>query len=98
MSEGWFQDVFEKNEEFFNQPALNAATPYSQLDKLAEELEELRHDHSLEEAADVMVCLMGFLIKSNYSMWEFLEALDEKSDVNLARTWAIQPNGTYKHQ
>jgi hypothetical protein len=93
----WFEDLWEKNYEFFNQAALNAATPESQLDKLAEELAELRDDHSIEEGADVAVCLIGFFIKSGYECWQFLEALEAKTDVNLARTWKLQPEGFYKH-
>lgn len=93
----WFEDIWELNYEFFDKPELAAATPYSQLDKLAEELEELRGDHSIEEAADVMVCLIGFLIKSSMEPWEFLQALEDKTTKNLARTWKHQANGTYQH-
>lgn len=97
VSTGWFDELWDRNYEFFNQAALNAASPDSQLDKLAEELQELREDHTAEEAADVMVCLIGFLIKSDISMWEFLEALDDKTEINLARKWTLQPEGFYRH-
>lgn len=94
----WFYDLWEQNEDFFDQPALGAATPESQLEKLGHELEELKSDiGDDEEAADIMVCLIGFCIKRGMSVEDFLEALQRKTTKNLSRRWMLQPNGTYQH-
>jgi hypothetical protein len=92
-----FSRIWKGNVRFFEQPALAAATPESQLRKLRAELDELEVDHSVEEAADVMVCLIGFLIKKDYTIFDFLMALAKKTRINLARKWQLQNDGTYQH-
>lgn len=65
--------------------------------KAAHEAEEFRADPSLEEAADVLMCLIGALDYRGHSIADLAAAVAAKVEVNKMRTWAQQPDGSWQH-
>lgn len=65
--------------------------------KCAKEAREFAEDPCLEEAADVLICVLGWLALAGHSADDLLAAAEQKMTTNLARTWQQQPDGTYQH-
>ena len=70
--------------------------------KLAEEVAEFLEaehdtDAKLLEAADVFIVVATQLTYEGYTMEDLAHAVQEKLLINLARTWAKNPDGTVSH-
>lgn len=65
--------------------------------KLVKEAIELAEDPSLAEAADVLICLLGWTGLNGFSPADLIEAANAKMKVNLGRTWVRCEDGTYQH-
>ena len=65
--------------------------------KCAKEAREFADEPSLEEAADVLTCLLGWLHLAGHEVIDLLAASHSKMAVNLARTWEKQSDGTWQH-
>jgi hypothetical protein len=55
--------------------------------KLLKEAAEFAEAPSLEEAADVMICLLGHVLGLGYTIEQLAGAILAKSTVNRVRTW-----------
>lgn len=67
--------------------------------KLAKEAAELAADPtSLEEMADVLLCIAGVQIRNGWSDADLLDAVRAKIEINRARIWDQQPDGTWQHR
>ena len=65
--------------------------------KAAHEAQELADDPSLEEFADVLICLVGTALAHGWTEDDVAAAVLDKVAVNSARTWAQEPDGTWQH-
>lgn len=65
--------------------------------KAAHEAHEFAEDPSLEELADVLICLIGAADHRGWSQDDIAHAVSAKVKVNQARTWAQQADGTWQH-
>lgn len=65
--------------------------------KLPEEVQEFIEDPCLEEAADVLICVLVELHQRGFHSQQLLDAVEAKMKVNLERTWTRQEDGTYHH-
>lgn len=65
--------------------------------KTAHEAQELAEEPSLEEFADVVICLVGTALHHGWSEAEVARAVMSKVSINSARTWAQEPDGTWQH-
>lgn len=65
--------------------------------KAVHEALEFAVQGDLEEAADVLICLLGALDHQGYSVSDLAQAVYTKTEVNRGRTWARQPDGTWQH-
>ena len=67
--------------------------------KLAKEAAELAaNPTSVEEMADVLLCVAGIQVRNGWSDADLLAAVAAKIEINRARTWARQPDGTWQHR
>lgn len=92
------EEVWDLSRDLFDNAPFNAATPDSQALKTLHEAQEFQENPSLEEAADILVCLAGWLIKSNYTWDDLVDAWGEKTIVNINRKWIRQEDGTFQHE
>jgi predicted house-cleaning noncanonical NTP pyrophosphatase (MazG superfamily) len=88
------EQLFERFKSFSEKTFVGAETQ-SYLNKLEEEVAELKEDPNIEELADCMLVLVGM---SRFIEGDLKEALREKILKNEGRTWAQMPDGTYHHQ
>lgn len=65
--------------------------------KALHEAEELVAAPTPEEAADVLICLMGWAHRSGHGWDDVLTAAEQKMQVNFARSWRQKPDGTWQH-
>lgn len=65
--------------------------------KLEEEFSEFLDNPSIEEASDLFLLLIGWLTVTNKDFADLLLAAEEKSRVNLGRTWELGDNGVHHH-
>jgi hypothetical protein len=65
--------------------------------KAMHEAQELAVEPSLEELADVIICLVGTAIQHGWFEDDITEAVKAKLAVNKARPWLKQPDGTWQH-
>jgi hypothetical protein len=65
--------------------------------KLAKEAVEFADDPSLEEAADILICLAAAAREQGWTLWDLAEAVERKNAINADRTWQQQDDGTYQH-
>lgn len=65
--------------------------------KVAHEAAELAENPCLEEAADVLVCLVGTALAQHWTLEDLAAAVRAKVLVNWSRTWEQQPDGTWQH-
>src|SRR5664279_1763293 len=87
---------------------LGAQTPRSAALKVRYEAEELviacfdetyqTPDRCLNEAADVLITLIGYLYRSGVSWRQLVRVANAKMAVNESRVWTAQPDGTYQHR
>lgn len=67
--------------------------------KLVEEARELSEDpRSLEEMADVLICLRGVMIHNHWTWLDVARAVREKNLINLGRKWIQNSDGTWGKQ
>jgi hypothetical protein len=70
-------------------------TPHGTLLKIEEELVELRKDPDDPfEVADIIIAAIAYSVTKGWSISRYVA---EKMDINEARTWAIQPDGSFHH-
>ena len=65
--------------------------------KTIKEATELADDPSLEELADVYICLVGVSLQNGWSMRDVAAAIEAKNAINEGRTWHRLPDGTWQH-
>lgn len=65
--------------------------------KLPEEVQEFIEDPSLDEAADVLLCVLIELRQRGYDLVQLLVVAETKMNLNLLREWEVQPDGTIHH-
>jgi predicted house-cleaning noncanonical NTP pyrophosphatase (MazG superfamily) len=65
--------------------------------KTLHEAEEFAAEPSLEELADVMICLMGAAQHRGWTLDEMSQAVAAKLSVNQERTWYQKLDGTWQH-
>lgn len=65
--------------------------------KALNEAVEFAVEGDIAEAADVLLCLVGALDHQGYSISDLAEAVAAKVQVNRARTWQQQDDGTWQH-
>ena len=59
--------------------------------------QELADDPSPEEAADLLICLVGICLSHGWTVGDLADAVEAKVVVNAARRWSQQPDGTWQH-
>ena len=65
--------------------------------KCAKEAREFAEEPSLDEAADVLTCVLGWVHLAGHDVHALLAASHTKMAINNARTWQQQPDGTWQH-
>lgn len=65
--------------------------------KAAHEALELAEEPSLEELADVAICLVGTSLQHGWSTSDIADAIMAKVAVNAERTWGQTPDGSWQH-
>ena len=65
--------------------------------KAAHEAAEFARAPSAEEAADVLICLLGWAELNGLSAASIVAEAEVKMQINLARTWELQQDGTWQH-
>ena len=65
--------------------------------KAAHEALELAAEPSLEEVADVLICLVGVVVHRRWSFSDVADAVNRKVAVNAAWMWEQRPDGTWQH-
>lgn len=73
------------------------STPEAYALKMGKEALEFRESPSLEEGADVVLCLLGWLDLEGHSVYDLFDAIEAKIIKNMTRTWTRLPDGTYQH-
>lgn len=66
--------------------------------KTAHEAVELAANPTLEEWADVAICLVGTAIGQRWELGELARAVAVKVAVNRGRRWVQQSDGTWQHE
>lgn len=90
-------DVWRNAKTLFTEWPFNENTAENQVTKLAAEAAEFVENPSEEEAADILVVLLGWQIKQGRTLNDLLAATDRKLKVNMARRWRRMPDGTLQH-
>lgn len=54
-------------------------------------------DTALVEAADVLICLIGWAHGTQVTLDQIIRAAHKKMEINLARNWRQQSDGTWQH-
>lgn len=98
-----FEDIFKRHQ-------LIAITKWplcsqsSDLEKLNNELDELKlaivhetSDEQLLEYIDCLLCLISSLIRGGFSIEQLRQRMAVKVNINYAREWKYNGNGTYSH-
>lgn len=85
----WFRDMVEN-------PAAPdvAATGHLKTEK---EAKEFADDPCLEEAADVIISVLGAAFHRGWTISDIGRAMILKTQVNRERTWHQMPDGTWQH-
>jgi hypothetical protein len=66
--------------------------------KTAHEAAELAANPTLEEWADVAICLIGTALHHGWSADDLAAAIQLKVEINRLRTWDHQPDGSWQHR
>jgi hypothetical protein len=66
--------------------------------KCAQEAAEFAENPSIEEAADVLISLMGAATARGWTTRDLAVAVKDKMVVNWNRSWEEQPDGTWQHR
>lgn len=66
--------------------------------KVKHEAAEFADEPSLEEAADVVISLIGALHHRGWTLTDLSKAILLKMTVNRQRTWFQKPDGTFQHR
>lgn len=88
------EELFERFKTFSKKTFVGAEAE-SYLNKLDEEVQELKEDPNIEELADCMLVLVGL---SRFVEGDLKEAVRQKILKNERRDWVKMPDGTYHHQ
>jgi predicted house-cleaning noncanonical NTP pyrophosphatase (MazG superfamily) len=65
--------------------------------KTVDEAKEFSENPTLEEAADVLICVAAVIAREGWYPWELAEAMDRKLQINRTRTWHQTADGTWQH-
>lgn len=86
-------DVIDRAHRFFKSVMPDAlADQYVR--KATEEFQEFKDEPCGEEAADVIICLLGWCMVSGIDLFD---EVDRKLAINENRRWKQLPDGTFKH-
>jgi hypothetical protein len=85
----WFREMLDNPEA----PDVAATGPL----KTVKEAKEFCDEPSLEEAADVIISVLGATFHRGWTVADVARAMITKTEVNRARTWHKLPDGTYQH-
>lgn len=66
--------------------------------KALNEAHEFADEPCLEEAADVVLCVIGALDYQGFSLNDLALAIGRKVEINRARQWDQQADGTWQHR
>jgi hypothetical protein len=73
--------------------------PEAYLPKLVEEVRELiDNPRSLDEAADILILLLGWASAAGYSIDDLCKAAQRKHSINIKRTWTRSEDGSWRHE
>jgi predicted house-cleaning noncanonical NTP pyrophosphatase (MazG superfamily) len=65
--------------------------------KASHEIQEFIDDPSLEELADVFICLQGVMVREGWSIYDVSDAIYSKVEVLFGRQWNQNNDGTWSH-
>lgn len=65
--------------------------------KAVHEAQELAERPSLEELADVAICLVGVAVRHGWTADDIAHAVRQKNGVNSRRRWFQLKDGTWQH-
>lgn len=109
MSEKKSFDVLMSQFTSFSLKTFQDATAFSSLDKLEDEIKEVRSAldcntimgvNRLElatEYSDCIMCLLDSAARRGISITELKSAFDMKLTINMSRKWVKNENNTYSH-
>lgn len=86
-AQDWLMDRLEAGQDLFTTAHLKAV----------HEAQEFADEPSLDEMADVIMCLAGAALQRGWTLADVAGALRDKVMVNRARTWAMNEDGTWSH-
>jgi hypothetical protein len=86
-SVAWFEDLRERGLDLTLKAHL----------KTIEEAEELAESLSLEEYADVIICLAAVALGRCWTLGEVAAAIKAKNETNRNRAWEQMSDGTWHH-
>ena len=67
--------------------------------KLAHEAQELAVEPGqLIELADVLICAAALVLRNGWTAEQVNAAIEQKTEINRARTWERMPDGTWQHR
>lgn len=66
--------------------------------KMKNEIAEYEQAPSIEEAADVVIAVIGAIYAQGWNTADLGMAMVKKMNVNRGRTWERQADGTYQHK
>jgi hypothetical protein len=66
--------------------------------KARKEAQEFEADPSLEEAADVVIAIVGACHAQGWGLLDLGQAVMKKMHVNRQRTWRRTEDGTWQHE
>jgi hypothetical protein len=65
--------------------------------KVAKEAVEFSENPTLEEAADILICLYGAAFYRGWTLDDLECAIARKMNINRRRKWERQEDGTWQH-
>jgi hypothetical protein len=90
-------EAWELNKKLSEMYPFTENTAASQALKTLHEAIEFSDDPSLEEAADVMVTVFQWLIKTGFEPYALTTEVGRKTLINLKREWWRKEDGTLQH-
>jgi hypothetical protein len=90
-----FQDAFTAVAAMADEILPTRASNYAT--KAAQEAREFAETPVIEEAVDVLIAVLAWAHRTGVSVQQLSDAIVAKVTVNYARTWVLQPDGTYQH-
>lgn len=92
-----YEIVILSTMQMFTVPPFNQTTLAAQEGKVLEEALEFHADPTLEEAADVLITIIGWARLAGYGADHLITALHNKNEINRARKWRKTDAGNWQH-